>query len=54
MSANEARWIQRPVYRGKTRTQVRTDTIIENFPLFCPIREYEIEYTRKPDAETQS
>ena len=25
-----------PVCRGKTRTKVKTDTILINFPLFCP------------------
>ena len=34
MSTNE--WLLCPFCNGKTRTQVRADTIMTNFPLFCP------------------
>ena len=36
VSPDETRWILCPVCHGKTRTQVRRDTVLENFPLFCP------------------
>ena len=48
---------------GRPRTQVRQDTVLENFPLFCPkckgtflisVRACKTEYKTKPDAETQS
>lgn len=63
MSANETRWILCPECHGKTRTQVRADTVLENFPLFCPkcrktfvisAHNCKIEYENKPDAKTQS
>ena len=56
-------WILCPECRGKTRTQIREDTVLENFPLFCPkckqtflisVRNRSIQYLEKPDAETQS
>ena len=36
MNAAETQWVLCPVCHGKTRTQIRSDTILENFPLFCP------------------
>ena len=36
MSLLDTHWILCPVCRGKTRTQIREDTVPENFPLFCP------------------
>ena len=32
----EFRWIHCPICGGKTRVQIRADTILQNFPLFCP------------------
>ena len=29
-------WVICPICGGKTRNQVREDTILINFPLFCP------------------
>ncbi len=29
-------WILCPVCKNKTRTKIRTDTVLKNFPLFCP------------------
>lgn len=29
-------WIRCPVCDGKTRNQIRADTVLKNFPLFCP------------------
>ena len=36
MSKNEVGWVLCPVCGNKTRTKVRYDTVLENFPLFCP------------------
>ena len=59
-------WILCPECRGKTRTQIREDTVLKNFPLFCPkckktflisARHCAIEWIgqmERPDAETQS
>ncbi|MCD8335884.1 MAG: cysteine-rich KTR domain-containing protein [Lachnospiraceae bacterium] len=30
------RWIHCPICRGKTRTKVYYDTVLVNFPLYCP------------------
>ena len=63
MTLLQTQWIMCPVCRGKTRTQVRTDTVLENFPLFCPkckrtflisMRNCKTEYNCQPDAKTQS
>jgi len=35
MSKNET-WILCPVCGNKTRLQMRTDTELKNFPLYCP------------------
>lgn len=29
-------WIRCPICGGKTRTKVYEDTVLVNFPLFCP------------------
>lgn len=29
-------WLKCPVCESKTRVQIRHDTILKNFPLFCP------------------
>jgi len=56
-------WIMCPVCDNKTRLKIRKDTIIENFPLYCPkckqetlirIEQLNISVVREPDAKTQS
>lgn len=63
MSLLDTHWILCPVCRGKTRPQIREDTVLENFPLFCPKcrrtflisrRDQKTEYLCQPDAKTQS
>lgn len=29
-------WIYCPICRNKTRIKIRQDTVLKNFPLFCP------------------
>ena len=29
-------WIRCPICRGKTRTKVQEETVLINFPLYCP------------------
>nr|WP_207751864.1 cysteine-rich KTR domain-containing protein [Mordavella massiliensis] len=52
-----------PVCGSKTRLQIREDTILRNFPLYCPkckqetlidIQELKISVIKEPDAQTQS
>jgi uncharacterized protein YbaR (Trm112 family) len=32
----EMQWVACPICNSKTRIKIRRDTIMENFPLFCP------------------
>lgn len=32
----ESLWVRCPICDGKTRTKVYADTVLVNFPLFCP------------------
>ena len=52
-----------PVCKNKTRLKMREDTILENFPLFCPkckqetlisVKQLKIKIHKEPDAQTQS
>ena len=63
MSTPETQWILCPVCHGKTRTQIRKDTVLQNFPLFCPkckqetlieAKNLKITIVKEPDAKTQS
>ena len=56
-------WILCPVCGNKTRIKIRDDTVIENFPLFCPKCRQEtiinvmrriVSVIKEPDAKTQS
>ena len=59
MSQNEVRWVLCPACGNKTRTKVRYDTVLENFPLFCPkckretivnLKKQKISVIKEPDA----
>ena len=52
-------WVICPTCGGKTRTQIRENTTLTNFPLFCPkckqetlvnVRQMNIEIIKEPDA----
>ena len=32
----EAQWVICPVCKNKTRLKIRRDTVLRNYPLFCP------------------
>ncbi len=32
----KSEWLRCPICRNKTRLQIREDTEIKNFPLYCP------------------
>lgn len=59
---DDSGWIHCPTCGNKTRTKIHADTVLKNFPLFCPKcrREHLVDVNRKqiiivePDAETQS
>jgi len=57
------KWIICPVCDSKTRNKIREDTVLENFPLYCPkckketiiiVRKLNISVIKEPDAKTQS
>ena len=56
-------WILCPVCGSKTRLKIRDDTVLENFPLYCPkckhetliaVRKMKMSIIKEPDAQTQS
>jgi Zn finger protein HypA/HybF involved in hydrogenase expression len=56
-------WIMCPVCNNKTRDRIRKDTVLVNFPLYCPkckqeslieVKELRITVIKEPDAKTQS
>ena len=63
MTTLRIEWILCPVCRNKTRVQIREDTELKNFPLYCPkckqeslinAKELHITVIKEPDAQTQS
>ncbi|GAA0822625.1 cysteine-rich KTR domain-containing protein [Clostridium tertium] len=56
-------WILCPICGNKTRVKIRDNTVLENFPLFCPkckketiinVKQMNISVSKEPDAKTQS
>ena len=56
-------WVRCPACRNKTRTRIREDTVLKNYPLYCPKCKQEnlieaenlhITVIKEPDAKTQS
>ena len=56
-------WLLCPVCKNKTRIKLRPDTILTNFPLFCPkckqetllhVQDMKMSVINEPDAKTQS
>ncbi len=52
-------WLLCPRCNSKTRTKIRKDTVLENFPLFCPkckfnaliaVKDLKINICKEPDA----
>ena len=59
----QEKWLLCPVCGNKTRLKLREDTILENFPLYCPkckqetlinVQQMNISIIKEPDAQTQS
>lgn len=57
------KWILCPICNNKTRLKIRENTVLENFPLFCPkckqetmidVHQLNIFVINEPDAKTQS
>lgn len=56
-------WLRCPVCNSKTRIKIRNDTVLLNFPLFCPkckreslieVRNMQITVIKEPDTKMQS
>lgn len=56
-------WIRCPVCRNKTRDRIRKDTILKNYPLYCPkckqetlieMQNLQIKVIIEPDTKMQS
>lgn len=59
----EQEWIYCPVCGSKTRLRVREDSILINFPLYCPkckqeslivLKNKKLDVIKEPDVQTQS
>lgn len=59
----EMKWVICPVCKNKTRLKIRIDTILDNFPLFCPkckqetiisVRQLNMSVIKEPDTKMQS
>jgi uncharacterized protein YbaR (Trm112 family) len=55
----EMEWVVCPICNSKTRIKIRRDTIMENFPLFCPkckqekiinVQNLQVTIIKEPDA----
>lgn len=56
-------WLLCPACGSKTRLKLREDTVLKNFPLFCPkckqeilinVQQMNMSIVKGPDAQTQS
>ena len=56
---NMMEWVICPICQNKTRLKIREDTIMKNFPLYCPkckqetlinIRNLNVSIIKEPDA----
>ena len=56
-------WLLCPICKSKTRLKLREDTILKNFPLYCPkcrqetlinVQQMNMSVIKEPDAQTQS
>lgn len=62
MESQEVKWVLCPVCGNKTRTMIREDTELKNFPLYCPkckqeslidVKDLQVTVIKEPDAQTQ-
>lgn len=63
MEQKATKWILCPACGNKTRAKLRWDTVLKNFPLFCPkckqeilidAEKWNIIVINEPDAKSQS
>ena len=55
----QTEWIRCPICGSKTRDKIREDTILKNFPLYCPkckqetlieVKDLQVTVIKEPDA----
>jgi ribosomal protein L44E len=60
---DKSEWLLCPICKNKTRIKLRQDTILLNFPLYCPkckqenlinVKQLNIFIIKEPDVKTQS
>lgn len=58
-----ANWIVCPVCTNKTRDRIREDTILKNYPLYCPkckqqtlieVQNLQVTVIKEPDTQTMN
>lgn len=63
MEIKTTKWIYCSVCKNKTRDKIREDTVLKNYPLYCPkcknetlieVTNLKITAITEPDAQTQS
>ena len=56
-------WVHCPICGNKTRNRIREDTVLKNYPLYCPkcrqesliaVEKLNMTVIKEPDAQTQS
>ncbi len=59
----ESTWLHCPICKAKTRNKIYRNTVVKNFPLFCPrcknesivdVLNNQVTRIKEPDAKTQS
>ena len=63
MLSINSQWILYPLCGNKTRNKIREDTVLKNYPLYCPkcrqetlieVENLQVTVIKEPDAQTQS
>ena len=63
MLSINSQWILCPLCGNKTRNKIREDTVLKNYPLYCPkciqetlieVENLQVTVIKEPDAKTQS
>ena len=63
MLSINSQWILCPLCGNKTRNKIREDTVLKNYPLYCPqcrqetlieVENLQVTVIKEPDAQTQS
>ena len=63
MVLHKIEWVYCPICGNKTRNKIREDTILKNYPLYCPkckqetlveVQNFKMKVIIEPDAQPQS